>query len=126
MKLQLKNNSYGETFDCPRGIGLALLATGVVVEPPKEEYRAPQFFPKPKWTIAEGRAGGPVLYGSCGSCAVGVEAIGMAARTVFMCHCGIAKDYPPADIVKRYSKSFEKAPKPQSKRTPDFVPAGRY
>jgi hypothetical protein len=111
MKLIFKSN--GKEFNLPREIGEALIAIsgGQLTEKPKESlaFKAPQFNPQPVWAIVRGtQTGRPILQGRCSSCGLVASADRPAsAKTLFLTHCGVAKDCPPAKLVKEFCKRFE-------------------
>jgi hypothetical protein len=77
MKVKLK--ASGEKFDCPRGIGLALIATGTVEEvlPPKPIDPGPS-----EWALKFGNVSGtPYVIFRCPRCKATARVESMATRT---------------------------------------------
>jgi hypothetical protein len=93
MKLRLKSNP-SEIFDAPRGVGLALIATGTV-----EAYTEPAPLVKPevKWNLIGAADRDLFFQAECNICHQGSTFA--EPRTPFT-HCG-RKDFAPDDLADR-------------------------
>jgi hypothetical protein len=97
MKLQMKNGS-SEPFDTPRGIGLALIATGVAVE-----FKEPTFNVVPDTTGVQWSISGDefryFLRADCRKC----HHVSQMPKVEPFRHCARVEN-PPADLAARFTK----------------------
>jgi hypothetical protein len=98
MKLTLKSNKQ-ETFDAPRGIGLALIAAGVVeefVEKPASRKPATTWGIESRTSTEE-----PHVVVRCGTCGQVLAFYGRLKVAPTFSHCGV-NERCPQDVLDAY------------------------
>ncbi len=112
MKLRVVGSE--KTFDVPREMTDVMLAVsdGKLEIAPKATPSRPRFNPQTAWTVFTNphdtfQVG---LKGHCTSCNRAVTASGSLdhIKTVFLTHCGVAKDRPPKHIIDQYASLLPK------------------
>jgi hypothetical protein len=114
MKLRIVGTD--QLFDVQNDLGLALFTIGdgkIEAVPTEKIHR--QYNPQTRWSVVrfsnEKGESALGLKGYCESCKGVVSASGPTVhKTVFMTHCGVAKDRPPKHIVDQYENALPKTP----------------
>lgn len=103
MKLQLVNSQ--ETFDAPRGIGLALIKTGAAIEVKERTYNVqPGDNRAVQWTLG-GSDSVPLIKAFCPACKNGIQ----TQKLVPFKHCARTEN-APYDLAEQFKQQLKKKP----------------